>query len=87
MHLLKQHPDIAARPVDAPIFVVGLPRSGTSAFFNVLSAHPAVAPLTSAEGAMPAGLPGVPLTQSYLDTHVDPRIAVIDRCVCMCVCD
>lgn len=36
----KQIPAIAEQPISAPIFVTGLPRSGTSAFINLLSQAP-----------------------------------------------
>lgn len=35
--LLKQHPEILEQEVVAPVFIVGLPRSGTSILFELLS--------------------------------------------------
>jgi len=35
--LIKQHPEIALQPIISPTFIVGLPRSGTSILFEVLS--------------------------------------------------
>ena len=38
--LHARHPEIAAEPVDAPIFVVGMPRTGTTFAYNVLARSP-----------------------------------------------
>ncbi len=38
---LKQHPDVAQRPVEKPMFVFGLPRTGTTITINMLHADPA----------------------------------------------
>ncbi|MET0365403.1 MAG: sulfotransferase [Sphingobium sp.] len=38
---LKQHPELRERPVDKPIFVFGLPRTGTTLVINLLNADPA----------------------------------------------
>jgi hypothetical protein len=38
---LKQHPALLERPVDRPMFVFGLPRTGTTLAINLLSADPA----------------------------------------------
>ncbi|MCE7795315.1 sulfotransferase [Sphingobium sufflavum] len=38
---LKQHPDLLERPVARPIFVFGLPRTGTTLVINLLNADPA----------------------------------------------
>lgn len=37
---LKQHPELAQRPVEKPMFVFGLPRTGTTLTINLLSADP-----------------------------------------------
>jgi Sulfotransferase family len=37
---LKQHPQLTRRPIDRPLFVFGLPRSGTTLTINLLSADP-----------------------------------------------
>jgi hypothetical protein len=36
--LLKRHPEIEEEPIDAPIFVAGLPRSGTTHLLNLIAA-------------------------------------------------
>jgi hypothetical protein len=38
---LKQHPELLERPVTAPTFVFGLPRTGTTLTINLLNADPA----------------------------------------------
>ena len=37
---LKQHPELLQRPVEKPMFVFGLPRTGTTLTINLLSADP-----------------------------------------------
>jgi hypothetical protein len=37
---IKQHPEVLERPVDRPLFVFGLPRTGTTLTINLLSADP-----------------------------------------------
>jgi hypothetical protein len=38
---LTQHPELLERPVDKPMFVFGLPRTGTTLVINLLAADPA----------------------------------------------
>jgi hypothetical protein len=65
----KQHPDIAAKPITAPIFIVGQPRTGTTILFDLLAQDPELrAPLT---WEVDAPCP-VPQPETY---HNDPRIA------------
>ena len=67
-----RHPEILARPVAHPVVLTGLPRSATSALFNLLGEDPAARPLRLWETQCPnplAGLaPGV----------ADPRREAID---------
>lgn len=37
---LREHPEIAAQPVGRPVFVIGLPRTGTTFIHNALAQHP-----------------------------------------------
>jgi hypothetical protein len=37
---LKQHPELLERPIEKPMFVFGLPRTGTTLAINLLSADP-----------------------------------------------
>lgn len=38
---LKQNPELLARPVERPVFVMGVPRTGTTLMSNLLAADPA----------------------------------------------
>jgi len=61
---LKRHPEIRARPIRKPVYIIGLPRTGTSALFNLLALDPAARPLLLWEGECPDPalglLPGQP---------------------------
>jgi len=67
----RRHPEIRARAIRSPWFLTGLPRSGTSALFNLLAADPSARALLNWEARIPeplAGLaPGAP----------DPRRAAL----------
>lgn len=65
----RQHPEIATKPVAAPIFIVGQPRTGTTILYDLLAQDPALrAPLTwEVDEPCP-----VPQPATY---HGDPRIA------------
>jgi hypothetical protein len=57
---LREHPEIRERAVRSPMYLTGLPRTGTSALFNVLGADPASRPLLYWEGKHPDPLEGLP---------------------------
>ncbi|HJO22968.1 MAG: sulfotransferase [Myxococcota bacterium] len=69
----RKHPEIRARSIARPMVLTGLPRSGTSALFNLLGRDPAARPLLNWETRYPdpaEGLaPGEP----------DPRRDAIER--------
>jgi hypothetical protein len=69
----KRHPEVRARVIRRPMILTGLPRTGTSALFNLLAADPAARPLRLWEGMFPdpaEGLaPGAP----------DPRYLAIKQ--------
>lgn len=50
---LRRHPEIRQREIRAPLYLTGLPRTGTSALFNLLAADPAARPLLLWEGTFP----------------------------------
>jgi hypothetical protein len=54
----QRHPEIRARRVRSPVYLTGLPRTGTSALFNLLGADPAARPLLTWEGMCPDPWPG-----------------------------
>jgi hypothetical protein len=69
--LLRRHPEIHDVPVEAPIVILGLPRTGTTHLHNVLAADPALRslPYWEALAPVPAGDPDerVALTAVALD--------------------
>ena len=50
---LRRHPEIRSRAIRRPMFLTGLPRSGTSALFNLLAVDPAARPLLLWETQFP----------------------------------
>ena len=66
--LLKRHPEILAQEIRAPMFITGLPRSGTSILFELLSQDPEVGVPYSWEALQPCPPPD---TATY---STDPRI-------------
>jgi hypothetical protein len=69
---LAHHPEILARAVAHPVVLTGLPRSATSALFNLLGEDPAARPLRLWEAQSPDPLAGRPPAAE------DPRRAAID---------
>jgi hypothetical protein len=57
---LRRHPEIRARAIREPWFLTGLPRSGTSALFNLLAADPSARALRNWEARIPEPLEGHP---------------------------
>lgn len=68
----KQHPEIRRRSLHRPIYLTGLPRTGTSTLFNLLGCDAASRPLLLWEGVCPD-----PLPVEYATGGPDPRIALI----------
>jgi hypothetical protein len=62
------HPEVAAEVIERPIFIVGLPRTGTTILFNMLSQDPGHRPPLSWEVEWPVPPPE---PETY---HSDPRI-------------
>ena len=67
--LLKEHPEIRDQEIESPMFIVGLPRSGTSILFELLSLDPACGVPETWEAMFPCPPP----TAETYDS--DPRIA------------
>ncbi|HUC06385.1 MAG TPA: sulfotransferase [Acidimicrobiales bacterium] len=65
----RRHPEIAEQRVEAPIFIIGLPRTGTTALSNLLHADPHIRSLRLWESSSPTPPP----EKDTEDT--DPRIA------------
>lgn len=55
-----QHPEIRDEPISAPIYLTGLPRTGTSALLNLLSCNPETRSIALWEGLAPSPLAGNP---------------------------
>jgi Sulfotransferase family len=67
----KEHPAIAAAPIEQPIFIVGQPRTGTTILFDLLAQDPDLRPPLTWEVDAPWP---VPQPETYAG---DPRIAQI----------
>jgi Sulfotransferase family len=65
---LARHPEIERQEVPAPVFMVGLPRTGTTALSHLLAQDPATRSLRVWESAQP-----VPPPETATE-HSDPRI-------------
>jgi Sulfotransferase family len=65
----KQHPEIADEVVDGPVVVLGLPRTGTTALSQLVSADPQFRSLRTWESQAPTPPP------ESATQHSDPRIA------------
>ncbi|MAT94628.1 MAG: sulfotransferase family protein [Halioglobus sp.] len=70
---LRRHPEILQQPVPAPMFVVGLPRSGTSILYELLAQDPAAGVPLMWEALQPCPPPEAATYAS------DPRIDVAHR--------
>jgi hypothetical protein len=66
---IRQHPQLLQRPVQRPVFIAGLPRTGTTALHHMLNADPVNHTLRLWEGSEPVPPPE---DASYTS---DPRIA------------
>ncbi len=69
----KRHPAIGLQPVTAPLFVTGLPRTGTTLLHGLLAQDPAHRAPLSWEMMVPAPPP------QRAHHHHDPRIAAAER--------
>lgn len=68
----RSHPELAATSIERPIFLIGLPRSGTTALSHLLSVDPANRSLLRWEADQPVPPPGP-------DWRDDPRfVAAMD---------
>jgi hypothetical protein len=56
----KRHPEVRGIAIERPVYLTGLPRTGTSALFNLLGADPHHRPLLLWEGLFPDPLEGLP---------------------------
>ena len=68
---IAQHPEVEEEDISAPTFVLGLPRTGSTALSNLLTKDPDTRVLRTWESAVPIPPPEA-ATQ-----HDDPRIAAV----------
>lgn len=66
----KKNPALTQQPITAPLFVVSLPRTGTSALFNLLAHDPVNRPLLFWEGRHPDPI-------ELQDGQADPRFLAL----------
>lgn len=71
---LARDPAIHTRSIRKPMFLTGLPRTGTSALFNLLGADPSARPLLLWEGNHPD-----PLTSPLPAGEEDPRLVALRK--------
>jgi hypothetical protein len=68
----RRHPEVAQEAITRPIFVLGLPRTGTTVLYGMLAANPALRSPSSWEVSRPFPPP------SLAQRDNDPRIAQTD---------
>lgn len=76
---LKRNPDAAALPIDAPIVIAGLPRTGTTHLHNLMAADPSLRSLPYWESVEPVP----PLDEQGRSFDADPRWTRADRMLAM----
>jgi hypothetical protein len=72
--LLRRHPEILNEPIEQPIFICGLPRTGTTHLHNLISSDTALRSLPYWESLEPVPLP----SDAALGSEQDPRRARTD---------
>ncbi len=73
----RRHPEIDDQVVDGPVFVIGLPRTGTTALSQLVAADPQFRSLRTWESSAP-----VPPPETATE-HTDPRIAATEQGIAM----
>ncbi len=73
----RVHPEIDDQEIGGPVFVIGLPRTGTTALSQLVAADPQFRSLRTWESAMP-----VPPPEKDTE-HTDPRIAATEAGLAM----
>jgi hypothetical protein len=75
-----RHPEVRGRAIASPMYLTGLPRTGTSALFNLLGRDPAARPLLTWEGMCPDPLDPAVLKKFGIELGPDapdPRIEAV----------
>ncbi|HEY1739272.1 MAG TPA: sulfotransferase, partial [Acidimicrobiia bacterium] len=73
----REHPEIAEQEIEGPVFVIGLPRTGTTALSQLVAADPQFRSLRLWESGAP-----VPPPETATE-HNDPRIAATEAGLAM----
>ena len=73
----RLHPEINDQVVEGPVFVIGLPRTGTTALSQLVAADPQFRSLRTWESGSP-----VPPPETATE-HTDPRIAATEQGIAM----
>jgi hypothetical protein len=73
----REHPEIEEQQVEGPVFVIGLPRTGTTALSQLVAADPQFRSLRLWESGAP-----VPPPETATE-HTDPRIAATEAGLAM----
>jgi hypothetical protein len=73
----RHHPEIDDQVIDGPVFVIGLPRTGTTALSQLVAADPQFRSVRTWESASP-----VPPPEKESE-HTDPRIAATEQGIAM----
>jgi hypothetical protein len=71
----RRHPEIRARAIRRPVYLTGLPRTGTSALFNLLAVDPSARALLTWEGMNPDPPEGL------APGETDPRLLAVRAAV------
>jgi hypothetical protein len=73
----REHPEISEQEIEGPVFVIGLPRTGTTALSQLVAADPQFRSLRLWESGAP-----VPPPETATE-HTDPRIAATEAGLAM----
>jgi hypothetical protein len=76
---LKRHPEASRLPIERPIVIAGLPRTGTTHLHNLMAADPALRSLPYWESVEPVP----PLAEQGQTFAVDPRWQRVDAALSM----
>jgi hypothetical protein len=79
---IRRHPEILERPVERPIVIAGLPRTGTTHLHNLIAADPALRSLPYWESLEPVSRPGEAARPGQPDprwVRCDQALRLLDR--------
>ncbi len=75
----RRHPEILEREIRSPVYMTGLPRTGSSALFNLLAIDPAARPLLLWEAMNPDPYEGEALQPGREDPRLEATRAYFER--------